>query len=161
MQKALKALWHPATGFIGMVISIAIAIYFGLDAQKSPELYYYISPTRTAIVQKEALGSHEKVNLDNFTVSLGNEKITNDVSSAEIQIWNAGKKEITANDLLTTNLSVMTAHGEPIYMTSITSNRKVIHETAETESPGTLQVGWRILEMDDAIKIQIIYGGKR
>src|ERR1035438_3370423 len=65
---------------IATVTSLSLAIYKWCYPYPTPELTYYISSTRVPILQSGKL--------DHFTVTYYGNKITNDLSSAEIQIWN-------------------------------------------------------------------------
>jgi hypothetical protein len=94
-----------------------LAIYKWCYPYPTPELTYYISSTRVPILQSGKL--------DHFTVTYYGNKITNDLSSAEIQIWNAGKQSITREDILK-KLTLRTKNDAPIYKTIVTETRDVI-----------------------------------
>lgn len=154
MEFFKKIFYHPILNVILGVGGIALAVYFGLVSIKKPNLTYYISPTRTAIVQKG--------NLNNFSVTYQGTQVTGDLSSAEIQIWNQGKAPIHRADIEKT-VALKTPNGEPIYTE--------IHSTTRTDvigfellddsnkKTGVLPMDWKILEHRDGIKLQIIYGG--
>ena len=153
MEFFKKIFYHPILSVIFGVGGIALAVYFGLVSIKKPNLTYYISPTRTAIVQKG--------NLNNFSVTYQGTQVTGDLSSAEIQIWNQGKQPIRREDILKT-ITLKTPNNEPIYQSTLKTTRDVegVSFTTSSGSPvGVLGLDWKILEHNDGIKLQIIYGG--
>src|ERR1035438_3875117 len=81
------------TTIIGALLGV-FGVYAYYASIKAPNLTYYVSSSRTAIVQSGKL--------DNFTLTYFGNQVTNDLSSAEIQIWNAGKQPITKDDILKT-----------------------------------------------------------
>ena len=135
------------------IVGFILSIYFYKANIAKPELTYYISSTRTAIVQSGKL--------DNLTLSYFGNNITTDLSSAEIQIWNAGKQPITKEDIRKP-VALRTQHGEPIYKTTITTTRDVVTLDLINNAnhpAGVIPLNWNILEQNDGIKLQIIYGG--
>lgn len=134
------------------IVSLFASIYFYNASIAKPELTYYVSSTRIPILQSGKL--------DNFTLTYFGNQVTNDLSSAEIQIWNAGKQPITKDDILKT-VTLKTQHGERIYKTVISTTRDVVglDLTKPQEPIGTLPLDWKILEQGDGIKLQIIYAG--
>lgn len=148
--------YHPnfnvVAGLFGIVGTI-LAVYFYRASIQKPDLTYYISPTRTPIVQKG--------NLDNFSVTFQGTPINGDLSTAEIQIWNQGNAPIFSNDILVP-VSIRLTNGETIYQASANTTRDVIgfNWLSPTNRPtGQIQFNWKILEQNDGVKLQIIYGG--
>lgn len=143
---------HPLTQAIAFLTGI-FGVYAYYDSIREPYLTYYISPTRTAIVNKG--------NLNNLSVNFNGIQFTNDLSAVEIQIWNQGKLPIRTDDILKT-ITIKTQNGGRIYQKTATTTRDVVGfnwinpETAQT---GTLEFNWKILEHDDGIKIILFYGG--
>jgi hypothetical protein len=160
METLKKIFHHPnfnAVCGIVTIISLIFAIWTWQINIKEPNLTYYISPTRTPIVQKGSL--------DNFSVTFMGTQITNDLSSAEIVIWNQGKSAIHRTDIEKT-ITLRTANGESIYKIDGSESRDVIGFHVINDSTyqaellsGKLQFDWKILEKDDGIKMHIIYGG--
>src|ERR1035437_10947714 len=153
MEFFKKIFYHPILNVIFGVVGIALAVYFGLVSIKKPNLTYYISPTRTAIVQKG--------NLNNFSVTYQGTQVTGDLSSAEIQIWNQGKQPIRREDILKT-IALRTPNGEPIYQMTGKATRDVVGFNwiiSSNKQSGVVEMDWKILEHRDVIKLQIIYGG--
>jgi hypothetical protein len=147
-----KFIWD---NWFGLTAAFLIAAYFYFKGVKEPQLTFYVSPTRTAIVQ---IGKTN--NLNNFSVSLNGNKIEGDLSSVEIQIWNEGNAPIHRADILKT-ISLSTPHNEPIYQITTKPSRDVIDFSINPTNPGTgvIAMDWRILEHNDGVKFQIIYGG--
>lgn len=158
METLKKIFNHPVVVAIGYVVGIVgfiLGIVFYFNGIKEPYLTYFISSTRTPIVQQG--------NLNNFSVTFMGTTITGDLSSAEILIWNQGKLPIHREDILKT-ITLRTANGEPIYQTTVKSSRDVIgfrwmSLTNYQPQPGFVQFDWKILEHNDGIKLQIIHGG--
>jgi hypothetical protein len=108
MEALKKIFYHPnfnvAAGLFG-IGGVLFGVFTYCESIKVPNLTYYISPTRTPIVQKG--------NLNNFSVTFLGTPINGDSSSAEIQIWNQGKEPIRSEDILKT-ITLRTPNGEPI-----------------------------------------------
>lgn len=141
-----------------LAILAVVGTYFGVigyyESKKEPVLTYYVSKTRTPIVQSGKL--------ENFTVSFMGKTITNDLSGAEIQIWNAGKEDITSDSILKPIL-LKTPNGETIFSVNVSSTRDVIGGhiyVVPEQKTDEVKISWNILEQKDGIKLQIIYGGK-
>jgi hypothetical protein len=149
-----KIFHHPnfnAVAGIVTIISAILAIYFYEKSIQKPDLTYYISPARTPIVQKG--------NLNNFSVTFQGVPIKGDLSTAEIQIWNQGNAPILSNDILLP-VSIRLANGEAIYQTTISTTRDVIGvQISPCQEGGAFSFDWKILEQNDGIKLQMIYGG--
>ena len=151
-----RIFYHPSfnvvAGIFGIVGTV-LAIYFYYQSAKEPNLTYYISPTRTAIVQKG--------NLENFSVTFLGNKIQGDLSSAQIQIWNQGRAAIHNENILKP-ITLRTPNGEPIYQISAKTTRDVtgfMFLATSNALRGVLTMDWRIFEHNDGVKLQIIYGG--
>jgi hypothetical protein len=135
------------------IISLVVTVYFYLKSTKQPDLTCYGNPTRTPIVQQG--------HLNNFGVTFMGTPVTGDLSTAEIQIWNQGNSPIASNDILVP-VSIRFLSNEVIYQASATTTRDVIgfHWLSPTNYPSKmLAFDWRILEQNDGIKIQMVYGG--
>lgn len=149
-----KCFAHPLTQGIAFLTGI-FGVYAYYASIKEPDLTYFVSQTRTAIFQKG--------NLNGLSVNFQGAQITNDLSSAEIQIWNAGKEAILHDDILKP-IKLEASNHELIYSAGVTMTRNEIEPKCDTmQNSGKptegLILDWRILEHNDCIKIQIIYGG--
>jgi hypothetical protein len=149
--------YHPnfnvVAGLFG-IIGTFLAIYFYHESVREPNLTYYVSSTRTPILQQGNL-------LNNLSVTYQGATISGDLSTAEIQIWNQGKLPIHKQDILKP-LTIRTPKGERVYQTTVTSTRDVIGFSwinHTNDQSGVLEFDWNILEQNDCIKLQIIYGG--
>jgi len=157
-------LCHPMSGTAIGIIGIALAVYFYLETIEKPNLTYYVSQTRIPIVQTNILGSEE---VNNFSVTYYGNHVGGNVSAAEVQIWNQGKKPIRGGDVINGGdirniITIRTQHGEPIYNATYTTNRDAIGFNwinFTNKQFGILQMDWKILEQGDGIKLQIYYGG--
>jgi len=147
-------------GILGAV-GVAFSVWAYFAAQEKHDLTYSISPTRTAILLKDKM--------EGLSVTYRGMSISNDVSSAEIRIWNQGRKSIRGGDIsnggdVEKPLSIHTPNGEPIYqiMVGTKTNRDETGfniSTKDTHTLGNIVFDWKILEYGDMAKIQIIYGG--
>lgn len=150
-----KYFYHPNfnawTGIIGTLLGL-FGVYAYYSSIKEPELTCYVSSTRSPIVKSGIFRG-------GFKVTYHGQEVTTDLSTATIQIWNAGKQPIRKEDILKP-IRVRLADGESIYQTEITQTRDVIG-VAKFESPNALtnSFSWSILEKGDAIKLQIIHEG--
>ena len=136
------------------IVGFFLTIYFYRASTAAPDLTYYISPTRTAIVQKGSI--------NNLSVSYLGTTITGDLSSAEIQIWNQGKSPIHKENILKT-ITLKTPNHEKFYTISYTTTRNDVIgfellDNTNNET-GSQPMSWKILEHNDGIKLQVIYGG--
>lgn len=142
---------NATLGFTGFIFGLfGVWAYFA--SVKKPHFLYYVSNTRTPIVQTGKL--------DNFSVILDGTAIQGDLSSAEIQIWNDGKEPIRKGDILKP-VTISMESNRPIYKVESVITRDVIGGGVITTNyhKGTFTVDWNILEKGDGIKLQIIYGG--
>jgi hypothetical protein len=108
--------------------------------------------------------SHCGRNLKDFSVKFQGIPIEGDLSAAEFQIWNQGKQPILKSDILKPIL-LGTLKYDRIYQVSTVSTRDVIGATTggvgtnSTRHDQGVVLSWNILEQNDGIKVQIIYGG--
>lgn len=146
---------HPnfnvAVGIFG-IMGVLWGVYSYFDSIKKPDLLFYVSPSRIPIVHKG--------NLENFSVTFRGLPVNGDLSAATIQIWNAGKQPIRGADILTP-ITLSTGNGAPIYQLASQATRDVVGIKMQflTNNPAILAVSWNILEQNDGIKLQVIYGG--
>ena len=147
---------NPLVGILGSVASIVaipLAIFFYLESREIPILIYSIHPVRTSVVRAGEAS--------NLSISHNGKKISGNVSAAQMAIWNAGKKPIRENDILSP-IVISTGGGQPFLEVRIRkTSRPTINFTLDTTraDEGKLRVDWRILEKDDGAVIQLIYVG--
>jgi hypothetical protein len=145
---------HPnfnvVAGIFGIVGTL-LGIYFYRESIKEPNLTYYISSTRTPIVQK--------FNLNNLSVSYKGKPITNDLYLAVIQLWNQGNLPIGRDDILKT-FTIKTPNGEEIYQVASTNSRDVVGlNWLRNTNDDSFNFDWKILEHNDGMMFQVTYGG--
>lgn len=135
------------------VIGIPLAIYLYLAARAVPELSYYVSPTRTAIVSAaEASG---------LTVQYEGQQIRGDLSSVLVTIWNAGGKPILHSDILSPIVLRLGGEHPILDAKEVNEVRALIGFKIDSaqKASGILRVDWNILEHNDGARIQVIYQG--
>lgn len=138
-------------GLIAITIaSVIFAIYTWQTGIRERELTIYSSPTRTPIVQQGVA--------TNISVTINGQPLTGDLSSAEIQIWNAGKEPIRREHILTP-LTIRTPSNQPIYQVTYQTTRDVIGFTNTISTNGVVTLDWRIMEKGDGVRIQFIHEG--
>jgi hypothetical protein len=150
-----KLIANPIIGSFALVFGI-LGTGFGFYTYKigvrERELSFYVSPARTPIVQKGKL--------ENFSVSFAGRAITGDLSSVEIQLWNAGKESIRKENILRP-ITIQTANNFPIYQVTCEIGRDVINPkiTPTDGTSGIITLDWNIMEKGDGVKIHFIFGG--
>jgi hypothetical protein len=98
-----------------------------------------------------------------LSISHNGKKISGNVAAAQMAIWNAGKRPIRENDILSP-IVISTGGGQPVLEARIRkTTRPIINFTLDTTraDEGKLQINWRILEKDDGAVIQLIYVGTK
>jgi hypothetical protein len=98
-----------------------------------------------------------------FTVNViyGGHEILSDITAAQIALWNAGKRPIRAEDVLTP-ITIRTDNSIPILEASVRKTSRDLINLAVDQSDisaGSLRITWKILEQNDGGIIQIIYAG--
>lgn len=150
-----RVIANPIIGVFALVfglIGTGFGFYTYNESIRDRELSFYVNPARTPIVQKGKL--------ENFTVSFAGRAITGDLSSIEIQLWNAGKESIRKEHILKP-ITIQTANNSPIYQVTCEIKRDVINPTI-TPTDGTsgiITLGWNIMEKGDGVKLNVIFGG--
>jgi hypothetical protein len=151
-----RAFKNPTAGMVGLaasIISVPLAIYLFVAGQEKPDLTYLVRPDRTSIV---AAGDTPDI-----TIAYKGQELTKNVSAAQIEIWNAGKRPIRSEDVLTDYvISVQTGH--PIVTAKVILMTDPVTEFRLDESKiqdGQLRISWRVLEHNDGALVQVIYEG--
>jgi hypothetical protein len=104
---------------------------------------------------------------NNFSVTYQGQPVTGDLSSAEIQIWNQGKQAIHGGDRIHGGdilqaITLKTTNGAAIYTATMSTTRDVVGVSLNNSSNlplGIMPIDFKILEHNDGIKVQLIYGG--
>jgi len=150
-----KLFYHPSFGVLAGIVGIltgVFGVYSYYASIKEPNLTYYVS-AKAPIVKQGGMGI--------FSVLYAGNTVTNDVSSAVIQIWNQGKAPIKKDDILIP-IVLRTPHGEPYYSIAVSTTRPAVKESVVLEQShfvGSYRMDWNILEQGDGIKIEVVYGG--
>jgi hypothetical protein len=148
--------WFLRVAALASVVGIPLAFFLGYYFYKlsihERRLTYHVSPVKNSILRS---GQFSELN-----VSVGDVKITNDLTAATVAIWNAGNEPILHNDILSP-IKIVTSNHTPIY-------KRILARTSRAEAdirllPPTsldeVQLDWKILENDDGLVLQVIYGG--
>jgi hypothetical protein len=147
---------NPWYGFAGIIVGIAgilLSIYFYFAGQQNPDLSYSIEAVRTVLVQ----GGRPS----DLSVLYKNAPIEGSVTSVSIELWNNGKKAVTAADVLAP-LEISLVEGHRILEAKIVAMSREItglQLVEEALTKGTVGVRFKILEHNDAALIQLIYQG--
>jgi hypothetical protein len=125
-------------------------------AEKTRELRYTVSPTRTSIVKAGATSA--------LQVSHEGRPVTTDVSAVQIQVWNEGRESIRHQGNMLEPLIISTADGTSILEATIRQQtRPKIVDLALDDAQkdqGRIGVSWKILEQEDGGIIQLIIAGQ-
>lgn len=143
-------------GGIASLISIPLAFYFYYESKEYPELTFTVHPVKAVLLQK---GETSKL-----SATFEGKPIQGDVTTAQVAIWNNGKKSIKPENILNNqkSIQIQTENNVPILEAKI---RKVSRKetqcsiNSEQMSKGIIFVSWFILEKNDGCIIQLIYEG--
>jgi hypothetical protein len=150
---------HPKFGIIAGIFSIVgflslpLDVYLYYHTIKEPELKYFIYPNRAPIVQKGIFNE--------FTVSYLGLPVNGDLTLVQMQFWNQGKQAVREEDILKT-ITIRPSGNQPIYKVVIVPSREILGARCNivtNQGEITVELKWKILECNDYIKLQIIYGG--
>src|ERR1700674_26097 len=151
-----RAFNNPTVGMVGWaatVLGFLLAFYFYFASRETPDLTYFVSPNRTSIV---ATGDTPGI-----AITYKGRELSKNVSAAQIVLWNAGKKPIRHDDVLTPYV-ITVQGGHPIVTAKIVAvtNPVIEFRLNETNSQaGQLGIDWRVLERNDGAIVQVIYEG--
>ena len=143
---------NPVFGFVGSVAGVIGLVLF-LISRTSPDLVYYVDPTRATVVRANQ-SSRIRVEIDGKDVK-------RTVTAAQIIIWNDGEESIRRQNLLSP-LVIETGRLNPIIEADIREvTREVIGLQLDTSktNEGQLVVDWTILEQGDGVALQLLYYG--
>lgn len=141
---------------IASLISIPLAFLFWLEAKQYPDANFTVHPVKAILLQK---GQTSKL-----TASFDNKLIETDVSTAQMAIWNKGKKPVRKEAILSENnsIEIISVNRIPILEARIRkSSRDEVQCQLNNErmGEGVISLSWRILEQNDSCVIQVIYAG--
>ena len=143
---------NPVFGVVGSISGV-IGIILFIVSRTSPDLVYYVDPTRATVV---------RVNQSSrLHIELDGEAIERNVTAAQIIIWNDGKESIRGKNILSPFI-IKTGPHNPIIEADIQKvTREVIGLRLDKSKIGEGQLGvdWTILEQGDGAILQLIYFG--
>ena len=151
---------HTLFGIIGTItgaIGVTLSVYFYITTTETRDLIYSVDSTKTAVVRT---GQSSKIE-----VQVNGTPITQDVTAAQIVIWNNGKKSIRRENILgpSASLFIETGTEHPIIEAKVlkVSRNEIVNPEVDdsTINKGQLRVVWKILEKNDGILLQLIYFG--
>jgi uncharacterized membrane protein YesL len=143
-------------GGIASLISIPLAFYFYYESKEYPELTFTVHPIKAVLLHK---GETSKL-----SATFEGKPLEGDVTTAQVAIWNNGKKAIKSENILNNqkSIQIQTENNVSILEAKI---RKVSRQetqcsiNSEQMSKGMIFVSWFILEKNDGCIIQLIYEG--
>lgn len=145
-----RARENPWTVVFG-AISFFLAVYAIYDAKNEPDLQIVFDPATATKIVTELTPDIE--------VRYKGTLVPGEVSSQVIRFWNAGKRPIESQDVLT-QLQIKAAEGVTILDVRIKQqSRDVVAVAPTVVDKSTVRLTWRILENDDGAAIQLIYQG--
>ena len=140
-------------GSIASIISIGLSVYFFWISCEKPELTYFVHPAKAAVVRT---GQTSRV-----SVQFDGQNLTGDITAAQIAFWNAGRRAIRGNTILSP-LVIRTGNRERILEAKLRkSSRDVVCAVLDSSrlSSGEVEIRWNILEQNDGGVLQIVYAG--
>jgi hypothetical protein len=147
--------WVGIIGALASIVGIPLAIYLYFSQQEKAELVYYVNPGKTLIL--------EYGRMSDLDVFYKNQKITSDLTAAQILIWNAGNKSIHKENILS-EIKILTDPPVNILEAQvIKTSRAVINFNYDSTMlvKGIVPISWKILEQNDGASLQMIYQGSR
>lgn len=143
--------WVGALGSLASIIGLLLAIYFYLQSVNHPDLVYYTNPVRTTIVKQGAASR--------LTVSVDGHPLSEDVTAAQIAIWNKGRRAIKP-EIVLSPIVIKTNPVVPILEATVrTKSRDVVTVQIDKShiDRGELPISWNILEQSDGAVLQLVY----
>ena len=141
------------TGSIASILGIGFSMYFFLASQEKPDLTYFVHPAKAAVVRTDQTSR--------LAVQFDGQELTSNITAAQIAFWNAGKKPIRANSILSP-LVIRTGDKNRILEARLRkTSRDVVKITLDTSrlADGEVEIGWNILEQNDGGVLQIVFAG--
>jgi hypothetical protein len=149
---------HPLFGlicFVGAIASIIALLFAVCPWITSPKrnLVYCVNPIRTPIVQS--------VQTSDVSLSYKGRPVSGNVTVAQVAIWNAGREPIRSEDILGPIILRTPDDAAMLEIKPLKITREVIgFALATTNTPSSeAQLGWKILERNDGVLLQITYAG--
>jgi hypothetical protein len=133
------------------VASLLISFIFWWDSRSVADVTFYVSPIQPAVVLRGQLTGDLK--LDGSPI-LGN------VYAARLYIWNAGKKSVTATDILPTfKVSTKTQDSLDRIISArvVAVSRSEVNAKVKILAKNVIRPEWDLLEAKDGFYVQLVY----
>lgn len=134
------------------IIALITGISFFYASRRYRNRTYYVRPVKSVVVSR--------AQLSDLRVFYRDQQVE-DVTAAEIAIWNQGNEPIRMENLLD-EVRIVTRPARPILkVTVIKVSRSVIGLDYDQRrlAMGIVPLSWRILEQGDGALVQLIYAG--
>jgi hypothetical protein len=152
MQKLNAFVTHPIVALVNFLLAIV-----GIPVSILITVWFLETPG----VSYEQVGSVTlaKAGAANIELSVNGGVISNDVTAADVVIWNKGRKSVRPEQILE-SIAITPPKGARILGIELKacSRPKVTRPSVTLES-GAAVVTWNILENGDALKLQIVFTG--
>lgn len=146
---------NPWVGGIGTLASVAgllLAIYFYLEAKEFRRLGIFVDPAKAAIVKA---GQTSRL-----ATSYDGEQVLDDITAAQVTIWNYGKLSIRSENVLDhISLVVDKARVLEVAVRNVTRDVTGFVVRVNPKDAHRIDISWNILESGDGAVIQVIYAG--
>lgn len=145
--------WIAFCASICSIISVPLAVLFGIQAIQNPILTYSVHPINSTIVKANETSK--------IAVYFDDKELTSDVTSMQVAFWNAGTRTIRSEHILEP-LVLQVEPPSPILDVRITKQSRSVIELATdlTEiEKGRVKIFWKILEHQDGGVVQLVLAG--
>ncbi|MDD2230827.1 MAG: hypothetical protein PHY48_15680 [Candidatus Cloacimonetes bacterium] len=145
--------WVSIASLVFGALGFGLAIYSTFVNIEKPELSYHVHPVKTAVVNKNATSR--------ISVFYDGKAINSNVSIAQIEIWNGGRKPIRNEDILSQPMVCIedsTSILEARILKTSRSEAGIVLDTLAIDK-GIVNIDWVILEKGDGAILQLIYKG--
>ena len=146
----------PVVGIVGSIASvggIGLALYLYVASRESPELTYFVHPAKAAVVRTDQTSR--------LSVQFDGHELTNNITAAQIAFWNAGKKAIRSNSILSPLVIKIGTENRILEAKIRKTSRDVVNISLDTSrfADGEVEIRWNILEQNDGGVLQIVFVG--
>lgn len=136
-------------GLAGIIVGIAVSLFFWWLSEKTKDLTFAVSPTRPQIV-RSGLASDVK----SFYKGV---EITGNLSVIQLAVWNQGRDPIRGPEDILRQVTITPATGMKILEAKIvkTTRDEIGFLLSPQNADGAFGLNWRILERGDGALIQL------
>lgn len=161
VREFAKRNWLGILAIVGVFIGITsplLTIYFYKRTIAPPEPVFLIDPSRTVIVDSDRFFEAPL-----RIIRSNGDEIKGDVTSVRFYFWNDGRKSIKNSNILEPLVVTLDdPNGEILDYKILKCSRRVVNPLVErnsTEPNKSLDLSFSILEQNDGLTCQVIYGG--